>query len=99
MNVKEINCPLQGWQKHESMFLIVGFLGREILGIVRSELETEIIFSLTSILTNVRKCQLQSKSLEKLMFVSKNRPNDSKAGCKGSSNLVKFVETNVNLEK
>jgi hypothetical protein len=48
---------------------------------------------------NVRKCQLQSKNLEKLMFVSKNWPNDSKAGSKGSCNLVKFVEMNVNLEK
>jgi hypothetical protein len=33
------------------------------------------------------------------MFASKNCPNDSKAGCKGSSSLVKFVETNVNFEK
>jgi len=81
------------------MFLIVGFLGCQILGIVGSWIQIEIMFSLTSIPTNVRKCQLLSKNLEKLMFVNKNCLNDSKASCKGSSNLVKFVETNLNLEK
>jgi hypothetical protein len=30
MHVKEIKCPLQWWQKHESMFPIVGFLIRQI---------------------------------------------------------------------
>ncbi len=26
LDVKDIKCPLQWWQKHEAMFLIVGFL-------------------------------------------------------------------------
>jgi hypothetical protein len=36
VNVKEINCPLQWWQKHESMFFAMGFHSCQILGIVRS---------------------------------------------------------------
>jgi len=37
MNVKEsIKCPLQWWQKHESMFPLMGFLVHQILGIVGS---------------------------------------------------------------
>jgi hypothetical protein len=31
---KDIKCPLQWWQKHEAMFLTIGFLVRQILGIV-----------------------------------------------------------------
>jgi len=36
MNVKEINYPLKWWQKHESMFFVMGFHSCQILGIVGS---------------------------------------------------------------
>jgi hypothetical protein len=44
MDPKEIKWPLQWWQKHESMFPIVGFLVQQILGIVESQIETKRIF-------------------------------------------------------
>ncbi len=44
MDPKKIKCPLQWWQKHESMFPIVGFLVRQLLGIVKSQIETKRIF-------------------------------------------------------
>ncbi len=47
---------LQWWEKHEAMFPIVGFLACQILGIVGSQTKTERIFSLTCILTNLRRC-------------------------------------------
>jgi hypothetical protein len=53
------------------MFPTIGFLIHQILGIVRSQIKTERIFSLVGILTNIRKCNLQSKNLENLIFVSK----------------------------
>jgi hypothetical protein len=31
---KEIKCPFQWWGKHDAMFVIVGFLACQILGIV-----------------------------------------------------------------
>jgi hypothetical protein len=37
---KEIKCPLQWWQKHESMFPTIGFLTQQILGIFGSQIET-----------------------------------------------------------
>jgi hypothetical protein len=46
MNVKYIKCRLQWWEKHENMFLTVGFCVRQILGIVGSQIETLKIFSL-----------------------------------------------------
>jgi hypothetical protein len=40
---------------------------------------------------------LQTENLEKLTFVNKNWPNDLKIGCKSPSNLVEFLEKDVNL--
>jgi len=34
LDIKDIKCPLQWWQKHEVMLLTIGFLARQILGIV-----------------------------------------------------------------
>jgi hypothetical protein len=59
----------------------------------------KFIFSLASILTNLRKCHLQLENLEKLNFVSKNWPHDARVGCKSPSNLVEFIEMDEQLEK
>ncbi len=74
MDVKEIKCPLQWWEKHESMFLIC-----QVLGIVESQIEIEKNFYLVGILTNLTRYSLQSKNLEKL--VNKNWSNDPQIGC------------------
>ncbi len=34
VNVKDIKCPLQWWEKHESMFPTIGFCARNFLRIV-----------------------------------------------------------------
>jgi len=44
VDVKNMKCLSQWWEKHESMFLIVGFCVKQILGIVRSQIEMERIF-------------------------------------------------------
>ncbi len=45
VNVKEINYPLQWWQRHESMLFAMGFHSCQILGIVGSSIETNKTFS------------------------------------------------------
>jgi len=60
MNPKDIKCPFQWWRKHETTFLIVGFLAHQILSIVGPQIESKRIFSLANILTNLRRCHLQS---------------------------------------
>ncbi len=40
VDVKDIKCPFQWWEKHENMICIVGFYARQILGIVRSQIGT-----------------------------------------------------------
>jgi hypothetical protein len=37
--------------------------------------------------------------LEKLIFVSKNWPNDPRIGCKSPSSLADFIESDFNLEE
>jgi hypothetical protein len=44
VDAKNTKCPPQWWGKHEVMFLIVCFLACEILGIVRSQVETDFFF-------------------------------------------------------
>ncbi len=80
------------------MFSTICFLAQKIK-IVGSQIEIEKIFSLPGILTNLRKCRLQSKNLKKLNFVNKNWPIDARVGCKSPSDLVKFIEMDERLEK
>jgi hypothetical protein len=61
--------------------------------------ETQRIFSLSNILTNLKGCQLQLENFKNLIFINKNWLNDPRIGGKTSSNLVEFIETNVDLEK
>jgi hypothetical protein len=69
------------------MFPIVKFLARLILGVVGFQIEIERIFSLDGMLTNLRRCQLQTENLEKLIFVNKIQPNDLRIGYKSPSKL------------
>ncbi len=89
MDPKDIKCPLQWWGKHEAMFLIVGFLACQVLGIIRSQIEIERIYFLTNILTNLRRWHLQSKKL----------PSDPRDGCKLFSNSVKLIQTYLGFEE
>jgi hypothetical protein len=99
LNLKEINNPLQWWEKHESRFPKVVCFARQILGTRGSQIETERIFSLARILTNLKRCCLQSKNLNKFIFVSQNWHNDPRLGCKTPSNFVKFIEKDKIIEE
>jgi hypothetical protein len=70
VDVINIKCPLQWWEKHENMFPTSGFCARQILEIVGSQIEIERIFSLVEILINLKRCHLQLENLNKLIFVS-----------------------------
>jgi hypothetical protein len=72
VNVKDIKCPLEWWAKHKSLFPIVAFLARHILGIIVFQIKIEKKKSLVGIFTNLRRCHLQSNNLNKIIFVSKN---------------------------
>ncbi len=63
------------------MFPIVEFLAWQILGVVGSQIET-ILFYLVGLLTNLKRCRLQTENLKKLIFINKNWPSDSRICCK-----------------
>jgi hypothetical protein len=58
VNVKEITCLLRLWEKYQMLFLIVGFLVWQILGILGSQIEIERILFSARILINLRRCHL-----------------------------------------
>ncbi len=59
MDVKDIKCPLQWWEKTWKHVSYSYFCPRQILGLVGSQIEIERIFSLFGILTSIRRCCLQ----------------------------------------
>jgi hypothetical protein len=79
------------------MFPIIGFLARQILGVVGFQIET-IFFALVGIFINLKRCHLQIENLEKLIFSNKNWPNDPRIGCKSPSKVLEFLERDVDLE-
>jgi hypothetical protein len=48
---EDLKSLLAWWKTHESQFLNVGFLTKQILGIPRSQMKTECIFSIAIVLT------------------------------------------------
>ncbi len=46
MDTKDIKCPLQWWEKHESMFATIGFLACQIFIIIDSQIKTKMDFFL-----------------------------------------------------
>jgi hypothetical protein len=54
VDVKNIECLLDRWKKHESMFPTIDFLAKQMLEIVSSQIEIERIFSLIDIFTNLK---------------------------------------------
>jgi len=81
------------------MFPIVGFLAQWILGIVGSQIEIEMIFSLARIFTNLKRCCLQTKKILKMIFVNNNWFNDPRIGCKSPSNLLEFLQRDMDLKE
>jgi hypothetical protein len=74
VDVKNIKNPLQGWEKHESRFSTIGFLAKQNFKILGSQIETECIFFLASILTSLRKCWLQFEILDNWFLLVKIDP-------------------------
>jgi len=71
VDVKDTKCPLEWWAKHESLFPTVAFLAHQILGIIGSQIETKINFSLVRIFTNLKRCHLQLDNLDKIILLVK----------------------------
>jgi hypothetical protein len=56
--------PLAHWWIYETQFLNVNIIAKQILGIPRSQIETECVFSLVGVLIALRRCRLQMDNLD-----------------------------------
>ncbi len=93
INVEDIDYYLR--------FPNVGLLAWQILGITRSQIETEQILSVASVLTGLWQCHLGVENLDKLIIIYKNWPSNAQLHCKlvDGDKLVKlFVTENKLLE-
>ncbi len=66
--------------------------------IVSSQIEIGRIFSFVEIFANLKICHLQLSNLEKLIFVSKNWPNEAWVGSKAFRNLVELIDYKLDLK-
>ncbi len=69
MDAKDIKCLLECWNKHETMFSIIGFLVKHILEIVNFQIETVNLFPLTKILTNFEENVTYNQRILKNQFL------------------------------
>jgi hypothetical protein len=65
VDVKDIKNLFEWWEKHESKFPTIGFLTKQFLRIVLSQIEIECMFFLARILTSLKICWLQFENLNK----------------------------------
>jgi hypothetical protein len=56
--------PLTWWQIHETQFPNVRFFVKQILRILRSQIEIEHVFNLVGVLTTLKCCRLQVDNLD-----------------------------------
>ncbi len=65
----ECKDPLAWWRAHEVHYSCVGFVARQILDIVGSQIEAERVFSIAGICTNLRHSRLGIDNLEMLVSI------------------------------
>ncbi len=97
---EECKDPLAWWRAHEVHYSYVGFVGRQILGIVGFQIQVERVFSIASICTNLRRSWLRRSqswhfrlginNFEMLLNIYKNWLDDACIG--GYRSMKKFME-------
>ncbi len=81
VDIKDFICPIQWWKKHESVSYnwCWCYTNHKDSWILNRNKEA---LSLVGILASFRRCSLQSKNLNEMIFVNKNQPNDLEISCK-----------------
>jgi len=78
----------------------VAFLVRHILNIIGSLIKTERIFLLVGIVTNLKKCHLQSDNLNKIIFLLVKIDLVILGWvCSSRFSLIELIEANVALQE
>jgi hypothetical protein len=64
--------PLTWWCMHEAQFLNVGFLAKQIFGILGSQIKIKWVFIFVGVLTTLRRYYLQMDNLDCIITIVKN---------------------------
>jgi hypothetical protein len=64
--------PLTWWCMHEAQFLNVGFLAKQIFGILGSQIKIEWVFIFVGVLTTLRHYCLQMDNMDCIITILKN---------------------------
>jgi hypothetical protein len=79
------------WKVHEVQFPNIGFVARQILGIIGFPIELERAFNIVGICTNLRHSQLGIENLEMVMsYIYNNWSND--VCVKGWASMGQFMD-------
>jgi len=68
--------PFVWWKTHEGQFPNVDFFIKQVLGILRFQIETKIMFNFVSVLTTLKRYCLQVQNLNWITIIINNWLND-----------------------
>ncbi len=77
---KNFENPLMWCITHEAQF---PHEAQQILGIIGSKIETEQIFNLAGVITNLQQSGIGIDNLDRLIMIAKNWHDDACVGCEG----------------
>jgi hypothetical protein len=78
---------------HEGQFLNVGFLAKQIFGILSSQIKTKWAFSLVGVLIALRQYHLQMDNMDWIITIVKNWPYDPLANYKPIFDFKQYLKT------
>ncbi len=73
------------------------FLAKLILGIPGSQIEIEKMFKSNWVLTTLWQCHLQVESLDLIITIVKNWPNDLHVNCMPNTNMKYYLKIKKSL--
>jgi len=94
INVCKSNC---WWKTHEGQFSNVGFLAKQVFGIVGSQIEIEKMFNLIGVLTALKRCHLQVQNLDQIITIINNWLDDPCQNCTPNANLKIYLKVEIIL--
>jgi hypothetical protein len=89
--------PFAWLKTHEDQFLNVGFFVKQVLWILRSEIEIEIVLSLVGVLIALRCCRLQVQNLNQIITIINSWRDDSHLNCTLYVDLKDYLKAEISV--
>jgi hypothetical protein len=73
----------------------MGFLAKEIFGILGSQIETKLVFCLVGVLIALRHCHLQVENMDHIINLVNNWLDDLCVNCKPNLDFKQYLKVKV----